>query len=83
MQLVNLRRHSTKKVLDAAGVKRAPDEFGCRAVSRIRSLVDGGELHTRLWKLILVSEIVFLSGFGEGLTYFQSEFAENGLELMA
>merc|ERR1712228_903119 len=40
---INLRRDAVKQLLDAMGVNRAADEFGYRAVSKIRSLVDEGE----------------------------------------
>lgn len=43
MQVVNFRRDATKRLLEAMGVKTAPDDFGRRAISRIRSLAEGGE----------------------------------------
>lgn len=43
MQVVNVRSAVSRRLLAASGVGRAPESFGQRAVSRIRSLVDEGE----------------------------------------
>mmetsp|Transcript_75244 Transcript_75244/g.243294 ORF Transcript_75244/g.243294 Transcript_75244/m.243294 type:complete len:235 (-) Transcript_75244:65-769(-) len=42
-QVINLRSAAARQLLSAAGLGRAPVEFGCRAVASIRGIVEGGE----------------------------------------
>lgn len=43
MEVVNLRQKATHRLLNSLNIRKAPADFSHRAVSCIRSLVDGGE----------------------------------------